>query len=78
MFLRKWPIFKRGIYRHVYQLNLELCDASISKNFTNQKLKNRKVNFCNPTEPHYCKSSVNDTVYSEVFFNQLDKLEVMN
>ena len=29
---------------------------------------NLNVIFCNPTEPCHCKSSVNDTVYTEVFF----------
>ena len=29
--------------------------------------KMTKVTFCNSTEPLHCKSSVNDTVYTEVF-----------
>ena len=58
---------KRGLYRHVYYLNLGLCGTSSSKHLTNKKQENLKVTFCIPTEPHHCKSSVNDTVYSEVF-----------
>ena len=36
-FLKNWPIFKTGPYRHAYQLNLELCGATTSKNFTNKR-----------------------------------------
>ena len=39
-FLKKWSFFKRGLYRHVYWLNLALCGASVSKNLTNKKQKN--------------------------------------
>ena len=48
-------------------LKMGLCGASISKNLTNKKKKYLKVTFCNPTESRHCKSSVNDTVYTEVF-----------
>ena len=66
-FSKKCPIFKRELCRHVLLLNLGLCGASISENLTNKKQKHLKVTFCYPTESRHCKSSVNDTVYTEVF-----------
>ena len=56
-FLNKWRIFKGGLY----------LKTSISENITKKKQKNLKVTFCNPTEPLHCKSSINDTAYTEVF-----------
>ena len=44
-----------------------LFDAFISKTITNKKQKYLKAAFYNLTKPHHCKSSVNDTVYIEVF-----------
>ena len=38
---RKNGIFKRELYRRVYQPTLELFGASISKNLTNKKQKNQ-------------------------------------
>ena len=51
----------------MFIINMVLCDASISKNLANKKQKNLKLTFYNPTKPHHCKSSVNDTVYTEAF-----------
>ena len=33
----------------------------IFRKLANRKQKNLKVSFCSPTEPHQCKSSVNQT-----------------
>ena len=40
MFFEKRPIFERGLYRHVYWLNVGLCGASFYKNLTNKKQEN--------------------------------------
>ena len=39
MFFENLLIFTRGLYSHVYELNLGLCGASSTKNLTKKKQK---------------------------------------
>ena len=56
------------LYRHGYYVNLVLFGASIPNTVINKKQKKLLVTFCNPTESHHCKSRVNNSVYTEVFW----------
>ena len=78
-FLKKWPIFKRGLYRHVYYINLGLCSASISKNFTSKKQKNLlyvlKI-FWNQAWHGFLCSSYELAIFGKLIFNVLHSQNV--